>query len=943
MTIPKWVTPKDLGILADGSYFEKQLVATSPGNTLQYRIISGQVPTGIQLTEAGKLVGVPTVMNAQTGEFNQQAKFTVRATNNLGQLSDRTFDLLISGVQAPTIQTVTSNLGVFYDGDYFNYQLQAVDNHPGSNLTWKVVRGRIPPGITLTKQGLLEGFFYQNKISDFAFERIGWDKISWDRFMYDYIRQQHDSDYEFTVELSDGINYSRQTYVLRLIARDLLTADRTIRSVDETEISVDRTPLHLPIITTMPQRLPEIKPELTRQNTYFAFKFDAIDFDGDEIYFEITSPDDLGFDQDGDVVNHEYGTGFDMDAFDSSQYPMAKYIGLNNQTGWFTGQIGPQVEARQDYLFQVYPRKAYDRTLRGYRSNFIVSVLGQVDENVTWVTGTNLGTLDNGAVAILRVEATNSSGNPLEYYLKSDGGRTPQGVHLHKTGMLSGRVTFDYFRMDQEETTIDKHTGTTFDKVYSFTVVAQTANRSAYSEQTFTLTVNRVNKKPYENLYLKGFPNKDQRLLFKSIMDREDLFPSPLIYRPEDPYYGKARDLRFLFMTGINPASLAKYIQALSRNHYTKSVLFGNVKTAVALDDNFNVQYEVVYLDVIDDREGKDPVTGLPKAPAQTIDLTKNKNIYTDDTGFQLLELTPNALGNMKNRIDDVVGVANPSTLPQWMTCPQPNYDDAGSYNTPLGYVRAVVLAYTVPGASKLIAYRLKNANFSFNNIPFKTDRYQLDNYLTQNYDLQLNKYIPGVETTIDQAPAQAERYRVLGHVDYAVSTPYSDINGKTVADIVAGGGIDGVTTFAHGDTVIFVQPETFGNEKPGYFEKIMQGTLDEKSAVYQINIDQSSMVTLTKARQTQAGDIVTVIKGATYSGRTVNFEAYPLHGISPRWWPFNQQLLISPIMSDKLVKEHKETTFDQRGTRFFSYRDQYADIDSTAKYIKFPKSGVFI
>lgn len=939
--IPTWKTPKDLGVLADGSYFEKQLEAVSTEYTLQYRVISGRLPTGIQLTESGKLVGVPTVMNDLVGEVNRVVSFTVRAENNLGQLADRTFKVLVSGVQAPTIQTITSNLGVYYDGSYFNYQLVATDDHPGSTLTWRFVRGRMPPGVTLSKSGLLQGFFYQNRSVETSFAKIGWDKNSWDRFMFDFIREQHDSDYEFTVELSDGVNYSRQTYVLRLIAKDLLTADRAIRNVDETEITVDRTPMHLPFITTMPQILPSIKPETARQDTYFAFKFDAVDFDGDEIYYEITSLDQKGFDQDGDTEGHTYGTGFDMDEFDSSQHPMPLYLGLNNQSGWYTGHIDQQVEQRQDYEFQIYARKAYDRNLQGYRSNFVVSVLGQVDEQVTWLTNSDLGTLDNGSLCMLRVEAVNSSGNALEYYIKGNGGRTPQGVRLHKSGMISGRATFDYFKFDQGETTIDKDR-TTFDKVYTFTVVAQTANRSAYSERTFTIVINRVNKKPYENLYLKGFPNVDQRILFKSIMDRQDLFPDQLIYRKDDPYYGKAKDLRFLFMSGIEPSDLATYIQALSRNHYTKSVLFGNVKTAVALDDNYNIQYEVVYLDVIDDKEGVDPVTGRPAPPAQTISLSKNKNTYREDNGFELLELTPNALGNMSKRIRSTVGIANPSTLPQWMTCPQPDYDNPGRYQTPLGYVRGVILAYTVPGASKLIAYRLQNAKFTFNNIPFKTDRYQLDNYLTENYDLELDKFIPGEETTIDQAPAAAERYRNMGTVDYAVNIPYSEINGQTVEYIVDNGGLDGATELANGETVIFTQPETFGNEVPGYLDKILYGVLDEKAAVYQISID-GGIVTLTPARQTQAGDIVRVINGVTYGGRRMNFEAYPLHGFVPRWWTFTQQLIADPTISDQLVKPHRETTFDQRGTRFFSYRDQYADLDSKAKYIKFPKSGVFI
>jgi hypothetical protein len=297
----------------------------------------------------------------------------------------------------------------------------------------------------------------------------------------------------------------------------------------------------------------------------------------------------------------------------------------------------------------------------------------------------------------------------------------------------------------------------------------------------------------------------------------------------------------------------------------------------------------------------------------------------------------------MKKRVEDYIGINNPSTLPQWMTCPQIDYDNPGKFKTPLGYVRAVVLAYTVPGAGQLIAYRLKNANFSFNKIPFRTDRYQLDNYLSRNYDIVLDKMLSGTETSIDKLPARAELYREIGPVTYAVSSSYSSINGLTQADLIAAGGIDGDIEFADGDTVIFVQPESFGNQKPGYFEQIMFGLKDKKSYVYRVNIGSYNMVTLEEAHATKPGDIVTVEKGETYAGRRLNFEAYPLHGTSPRWWPFNKDLIVDANTTDKLIKPHQETTFDQRGTRFISNRDQYADIDSTAKYIKFPNNGVFI
>ena len=717
------------------------------------------------------------------------------------------------------------------------------------------------------------------------------------------------------------------------MAKDLLTADQRIHSADGRQITADRTITHLPFITTMPGKLPEIKPDLARQDTYFAFKFDAIDYDGDELYFEITSPDEKGFDQDGI-------TGFDSTELDGSEYLMPKYIGLNNQTGWYTGRIAEQLEHRKDYQVQIYARKPYDRELQGHRSTFIVSVLGQVDENITWKTDSNLGTIKNGEMSILQVEAVNSSGKAVEYYLKSDGGKTPQGIILLKNGMLSGRSTFDYLQFDQGQTTFD-YRQTSVDKVYNFTVVAQTIDKSAYAEKTFTLKLDTFNRKPYENLYLKGFPNRDQRALFKSIMDRQDLFPDQLIYRSNDPNYGKAKELRFLLLPGINPSDLPTYIRALSKNHHNKSLLFGNIKTAVALDEFYNIQYEVVYLDVIDEAEGKDPVTGLPAAPSQTIDLTKNKNTYIEN-GQAYTEITPNTLGNMVNRIKSEIGIANPNTLPSWMSCVQPDYDNPGQYTNPLGFVRAVVLAYTVPGASKLIAYRLKNANFSFNYIPFKTDRYTLDNFLTQNYNLQLDKFIPGTETTIDRDPSIAESYRDLGTVDYVVSVPFTEIDGQTQGYIRVNQCLDGADTFEDGETLIFAHQEQFPDTIPGYLDYILSGTDNQRSAVWRINIGDDNVVTLTIDRLTNPGDIVTAAKGNKYLGVTLNFEAYPIHKTVPLWWPFTKSLVNDPLYPEATVKPHKETTFDQKGTRFFSYRDQYADIEAEAKYIKFPRDGVF-
>jgi len=190
----------------------------------------------------------------------------------------------------------------------------------------------------------------------------------------------------------------------------------------------------------------------------------------------------------------------------------------------------------------------------------------------------------------------------------------------------------------------------------------------------------------------------------------------------------------------------------LKTNHYNKKLLFGDIKTAVSLDSNLNTVYEVVYLEVLDGLLGNDPVTGMPKSEPDTLNL-KNKisNYYLrDDQEFYILE--PNGLENMKHKIYEHVGFYNSGLLPAWMSSIQPNPEKPGHFKYPLGNISAIVLAYTIPGASTLIAYRLQQQKIEFNKVRFEFDRYQLDNYLSTNYDISNEIFFPSNTTSFDDA-----------------------------------------------------------------------------------------------------------------------------------------------------------------------------------------------
>lgn len=113
---------------------------------------------------------------------------------------------------------------------------------------------------------------------------------------------------------------------------------------------------------------------------------------------------------------------------------------------------------------------------------FTLTITGAVDSEVTWITDSDLGSIDNGSVSTLQVEAENRGGRTLAYRLLSGSNSSlPQGLQLLPSGEIAGRVSFDTFSLDLGETTFDKSIalnrnisslGTTFDSTFTFTVNA---------------------------------------------------------------------------------------------------------------------------------------------------------------------------------------------------------------------------------------------------------------------------------------------------------------------------------------------------------------------------------------------------------------------------------------------------------------------------------------
>jgi hypothetical protein len=705
-------------------------------------------------------------------------------------------------------------------------------------------------------------------------------------------------------------------------------------------------------------------------------------------------------------LSTEGTVGFDSSIFDQGVLDLPTGLSLVEDSGWLVGTLPNQTVNQVEYEFRIVAQKANDSTYQDVQL-FTLTVLGDLNNRIDWVTPADLGAITTGKVSDLFIYATSALGKTLFYELTSDAyQRLPQGLQLTLGGLISGRVSFQVFSLDQGTTTLDGE-ATTFDFTYTFTVTARDLANTISANRTFTLAIRQFDKIPYENLYLKALPSAEQRASFQTLVNDTTIFPLEKIYRHEDPWFGLVNDIKTLFLAGLSPSALAKYTQVASTNHYTKRLTFGDIKTARALDSNFNVKYEVIYIDVQDAN-----TNSFGQGPADTLDLINAlDNPYYAADGTAYTTAYPNSVVNMGNVMVGGISYQDKGVLPDWMTSRQAN-------GRQLGFVRAVVLAYVKPGESDLVAYRLRQRNFNFNSIDFTVDRYQLDNVYTTNYDLTANAFVTSRETTFDRYPALSSTLTYSTTVDFAVSTAFENINEHYLQDIKDAGGLDGIKNIKDGQTIVFAQQEFTapGSTLVDYNQGWSNVKVLWDQVGWAFNIDTADTDTAIPSADTTPGqewDQANYIPGhneyiigTAYAAGTAGFPTSPDDGAltmvnsityyydadSSLWRLANQRAAVwqvnidtddivtltlikgidyydtvyvrngftyggTNIYFDPVVKSGKTvpnysivpqqirtiyTTFDQNGTRFYDNRDSYVVPEQGDKYIKFTKIGVF-
>jgi hypothetical protein len=726
--------------------------------TIYYQLIAGALPKGMEIDETGIITGVPNAKATVQGvpldvPVDTISKFAVRAFTRTGlgvnRLADRTFTLEVTNTSRPAFVTASGQIAQYFDATQIT-DLQIEYTGPTTTRV-RLASGSLPPDLTIDASGKISGV-------------IGLITAN--------------TNYEFTLELSDGTvgGTTLRTFSIYIWTRSYLSADDTYDTADNTFITADGTPVLLPILLN-----PQGSIGTTRSDNFFAYQFTAVNFEaGSQFQYLIdTNLPGLTLDPNsgwlyGNIppssINYQtYSfniylklllqsglsgitiTGangqFSCTSTTLSVGQRVRISGTNTGTGAISGYTSPSTyyiiatNGSTTFTLSADPGGLAITTTAGtinglsfvgitdYLSPpyaYTLTVTGPVTADITWLTPSNLGTIDNGATSTLYVAAVNRNGIALQYQLLSGSdSQLPQGLQLLSNGEIAGRVSFNTFALDMGATTFDNNT-TTFDLVYTFTVNAYSNNGVVSSNQTFSIRVIRQYNEPYDNLYIQAMPPINDRVIINGLLQNSDIFQQQLLYRPTDPNFGVAKNVKYYHAYGLTAATLDEYVASLNINHYWKNLVLGSIEVAQAIDNTGTVIYEVVYSRVVDDL-----VNNQGQSVSKEVTLPYP---ITTGIGEGVTTVYPNSLVNMRDQVIDTVGQIS-NVLPLWMTCKQAN-------GQTLGFTPAWVMAYANPGCGQQLAYYIAQYfTGKLNTIDFEVDRYELDNLLTHNWNREQQQW----------------------------------------------------------------------------------------------------------------------------------------------------------------------------------------------------------
>ena len=386
MAVPTWITKAgSLGIATMLEPFATVLQVATGNARAYFTVISGALPPGLSLGAngniqgypVGKLGGVPLAVNEDI-----TFRFVIRCTNERFEIADRTFSITVTGEVAPVAKPATyvyNSLGTFADGTYVDIDVSGSDANPDDVITYTVVDGALPLGLSVNSLGHITGYVEPSvfTLESAKFDTNNWDGAGWDLGTLAAIR-----DFHFDIRLSDGKISVVTLYSITVVRSNLATGDTT--AIDAASaLSTETLPQHVPVLVN---RNTDIGTVLDQN--YFFHQFIAENFDTDDIGFEvlpiIRNPTVIG-----SAVNPVITTGkvmaFNKHVSDTIQGTVQLTYSLST-TYTYTTSLGVLVGG-------VLKTPVTDFQITGDQLTFVSAPSGSVIEviqGVVYITGTTV-------------------------------------------------------------------------------------------------------------------------------------------------------------------------------------------------------------------------------------------------------------------------------------------------------------------------------------------------------------------------------------------------------------------------------------------------------------------------------------------------------------------------------------------------------------------------
>jgi hypothetical protein len=394
MTTPIWITTAGLLTTATELVFTSTSILAT-GTNIKYSIISGGLPPGLEFSQLGVISGSPDAVFDTT-----RSEFTVRA-RNFPYYADQSFYIDVEGPNVPNWITPSGYLDVGYNRELYAIDKQwtsirvvaeSGDLPPSISLSYSLSNGILPPGLTLSTDGIISGF------------------------VNDEFTESVPVIYEFTVTVSDGIRTADQIFKIAVIHPDMLRADSEL--------------------------FDWVYDVFTADNMYASIGYlQPLQFlDGTDLGTIIPSTNLVSIpvtaydaDPTRGPVTYKIVSGY-----------LPEGLSLNSSTGIIKGYAQRTFEYTENYQITVAATKTDVVSSATVVTNntFDLKLQGRIESPLMWITSANLGSIEKGTVselAVLAKEFNSSTG--IKYSLVS--GELPGGLTLKYDGTLVGRISYD--------------------------------------------------------------------------------------------------------------------------------------------------------------------------------------------------------------------------------------------------------------------------------------------------------------------------------------------------------------------------------------------------------------------------------------------------------------------------------------------------------------------